>query len=306
MIAPQKFRIEGDGRNGVVVFPKLGTVSAVVHRLPRGATKTCALVRDGDAWFACVTVEFEQPDPLPGTKPAVAIDRGVVNLLADSDGHRVPNTRPFERIRKQLTRAQRTVARRKKGSKNQHKARAVVACLHRKARRQRDAVLHRESNYYAKNHGTVFVERLDIRSMTKSAKGTIEEPGTRVRQKSGLNRAILNSGWGRFVEMLRYKVVPEGGQVIGVPAAYSSQTCAECGVVDATSRRSQSEFECVACGHRANADVNAARVLLSRGSHGDSLWRDAARGRPVKQKLRVARRGTRPKIEAQVSVVGPR
>jgi len=303
VIAPKSFRVEGIGRNGVVVFPKLGAVPAVVHRAPRGKAKTCALVRDGDAWFACVTVEFEQPDPLPSRKPVVAIDRGVINLIADSDGHRVPNTRPFERIRKQLTRAQRTVARRKKGSKNQQNARAVVARLHRKARRQRDAVLHRESYRYAKNHGTVIVERLDIRSMTASAKGTTKEPGTRVRQKAGLNRAILNSGWGRFVEMLRYKVAPEGGQVIEVSAQYSSQTCAECGVVDARSRKSQSEFECVACGHCANADTNAARVLLRRGSHGDSLWRDAARGRPMKQKIRVARRGTRPEIEAQVSIV---
>jgi putative transposase len=278
----------------------------VVHRPLVGTPKTCALVRDGDAWFAAIVCEYEIPDPLPSTKPVVALDRGVVNLLADSDGRVVPNPRTFETIKRRVARAQRTVARRKKGSRNQQKARAVVARLQRKARRQRDAVLHRESAHYAKNHGAVIVERLDLRSMTASARGTVERPGANVRQKAGLNRAILDSGWGRFVEMLRYKVVPTGAATIEVPAAYSSQTCADCGVVDAASRRSQSEFVCVACGHHANADVNAAKVLYTRGSHGGAgCGGTAARGRPAKQQLRVARRGTRSTGEAKASAVRP-
>jgi putative transposase len=288
-----------------ITFPKLGAIPAVIHRPLVGTPKTCALVRDGDAWFASVVCESEIPDPLPSTKPAVAIDRGVVNLLADSDGRVLPNPRPFERIRTQLARAQRTVARRKKGSKNQQKARVRVARLQRKARRQRDAVLHRESHRYAQNHGAVIVERLDIRSMIASARGTTEQPGTNVRAKAGLNRAILDGGWGRFVEMLRYKVVPHGGAVVEVPAAYSSQTCAVCGVVDAASRRSQSEFECVACGHCANADVNAAKVLYTRGSHGGEGCGGDAVGRPAKQQLRVARRGTRSTGEAKASAFRP-
>jgi putative transposase len=264
---PKLFRVEG----ATVVFPKLGAIEAVVHRPLQGRAKTCAIVRDGDAWFACIACEVEMPDPLPSTKPAVAIDRGVVNLIADSEGGKVPNPRPFETIRHRLARAQRTVARRKKGSKNQQRARRKVGVLHRKARRQRDAVLHRESTAYAKNHGTVIVERLDTRSMTASARGTTEQPGTNVAQKAGLNRAILDGGWARFVDMLRYKVVPEGGTVLEVPAHYSSQTCAACGVVDPSSRRSQAEFECVACGHRDHADVNAAHTQWAAGLSPTSL-----------------------------------
>jgi putative transposase len=303
MIAPDAFRIEGMARCGRLIFPKIGTIPAVIHRRPSGTPKTCAIFRDGDAWFAAVACAVEIADPTQNTKPAIAIDRGVINLLADSGGRVVLNPRPFKNIRKQLTRAQRTIARRKKGSKNQQKARAIVGRLQRKARRQREAVLHRESHHYAKNHGTVIVERLDIRSMTASARGTTEQPGTKVRQKAGLNRAILDSGWGRFVGMLRYKVVPEGGSVVEVLAAYSSQTCAECGVVDAASRRTQHEFECVACGHRANADVNAAKVLYTRGTHGDAVWGGAvARRRPVSQKLRVVKRATRHVNPVQVPV----
>jgi putative transposase len=282
-----------------VVLPKIGPIRAKIHRDACGAAKGFAVVREGQHWFVALRREIETADPVPSTKPTVAIDRGVVNLFADSDGRLVPNPRPFEKVRARLARAQRVVARRKKGSRNQQKARARVACLHRKARRQREAVLHRESKHYAQNHGAVIVERLDIRSMTASGRGTIEQPGTNVRAKAGLNRAILDSGWGRFVEMLRYKVVPEGARVVEVVPAYSSQTCAACGVIDAHSRRSQSKFECVACGHCANADVNAAKVLLTRGGHGDEGCGGDAVRRPAKQQTRVARRrGRRAKTQS--------
>ena len=290
-----------------ITFPKLGPLRAVIHRPPAGTPKTCSIVQDGDAWFVTITCEREIADPTPSTKPAVGIDRGVVNILADSNGRLVPNPRSFEKTQAKVARAQRAQARKKKGSKNRAKARLKVARLLRKTRWQRDAVLNRESKHYAKNHGTVFVERLDIRSMTKSARGTVEEPGTKVAQKSGLNRAILPSGMGIFVKMLRYKVVPEGGCVTDVAAAYSSQECAKCNHVSSESRRSQSEFECVACGHRANADVNAAQVILSRGNHGEEVCGGkAAREPPKKQKLRVARRGTRHREpEATASVFMP-
>ena len=283
------FRLETNS----IVFPKLVAIHAVLHRAIEGTPKTCAITRDADAWFAAVSCEVEIADPIPSTKPAVAIDRGVTNLIADSNGRVVPNQKHAEKLQKRIARAQRTVARRKKGSKNQQKVRLRVARLQRKARWQRDAVLHRESLYYAKNHGTVVVERLNIRGMTRSAKGTVEEQGTNVAAKSGLNRSLHGAAMGKVVQFLAYKLPWHGGTLVDVPAAYSSQTCAECGVIDAASRRGQI-FECVACGHHANADVNAAKVLLSRGTHGSAgCGGSPARGAPVKQQLRVARRGTR-------------
>lgn len=295
---PKLFRVEGP----TVVFPKVGAIPAVIHRSLQGAPKTCAIVRDGDAWFACVSCEVEVADPLPNTKPAVAIDRGIVNLIADSNGGMVENPRVLRRTERLVKKSQRNLARTKKGSKNRVRTRNKLNRRVRKTRRQRESLLHRESHRYAKSHGTVIVERLEIANMTRSAKGTIEEPGTNVAAKAGLNRAILDAGWGRFVQMLRYKVVPEGGTVIEVPAHYSSQTCAACGVVDAQSRRSQSEFECVACGHRDHADVNAAKVLYTRGSHGGAGCGGSRTSGPVKQQLRVARRGTRSKQARAVEV----
>jgi len=124
-------------------------------------------------------------------------------------------------------------------------------------------------------------------------------PSTAV-QKAGLNRAILGAGWGRFVEMLTYKVIPEGGTVIRRPAAYSSQECALCHHIDAASRVSRDLFVCTACGHTKHADTNASQVILSCWERETAVeptvavcGGTAARERPVKQKLRVVRRGTR-------------
>jgi len=122
-------------------------------------------------------------------------------------------------------------------------------------------VIQTLSHDYAKSHGIVVVEALSIRSMTKSAAGTIEAPGKNVAQKRGLNRSLLDAGLSRFVECLRYKLAWSGGQLVEVPAAYSSQTCSGCGHVDAASRRSQAVFRCTSCGLMDHADVMRRRFF---------------------------------------------
>jgi putative transposase len=128
---------------------------------------------------------------------------------------------------------------------------------------------HRHSTTVANSHGTVVVEALKVRNMTASAKGKLEAPGRKVRQKAGLNRSILDQGWGTFRIMLRYKLADRGGQLIEVPPAYTTLSCAECGVIDTASRLSQAHFACVGCGNEANADTNAAINILwrARGQH---------------------------------------
>lgn len=240
-------------KNFCLYFPKLGPIRAACHRTLMGQPKTCALVRDVDQWFAVIVCEIDAPAPAPRPSPVVALDRGVVNATADSDGRIVESPRFLRVMARRLTRAQRTVARRVKGSRNQAKARLKVAKLHRKVRRQRDHFLHNLSAQYAKSHGVVVVEDLRIGNMTAGGRG-----------KRGLNRSILDVGWGKLVQYLRYKLEATGGLVEAVPAAYSSQECAACGHVARESRSSQSVFCCVACGHRDHADVNAARILLKR------------------------------------------
>ena len=265
------FRVTATG----VGFPKLGEVRAVLHRPIVGTPKRCTISREVDQWFVSILCEQEIPEPEPRTGPVVAIDRGVTNLLADSDGVLVANSKPLERALGRLARAQRVVARRQKGSRRRERAKVRVAKLHRKIRRQREHVLHVLSARYAKSHGVVVVENLNVAGMARG----------------GLGRYILGAGWSIFCTMLRYKLEATGGSLVEVPAAYSSQTCTVCGTVDAESRNGEL-FHCVSCGHEAHADLNAAHVLLSRGNRGG-----AGRGgsadvrRPVKRQLRVVRRG---------------
>ncbi len=103
------------------------------------------------------------------------------------------------------------------------------------------------------------IEKLNTRGMTRSAKSTRETPGTTVRARAGLNREILNTGWSAMEQMRPGKAVG----MVRVTAAFAPRTCRACGVVDADSRRSQASFECVACGHAQNADLNAVRSILA-------------------------------------------
>jgi putative transposase len=235
-------------------FPKLGPLGIVMHRPLEGRRRSVSLTREGDQWFASILCELDVPNPAPRTEPILALDRGVVNLVADSDGKLTPNPRHLDRTLARLARAQRTVSRRQKGSKNREKAKLRVSRLHRKVRRQRDHVLHQVSSAYAKSHGTVVVEKLNVSGMSSGG-------GAR---KRGLNRSIASAGWSRLVEMLRYKLLWSGGRLVEVPAAYSSQTCSACGTVDGASRLSQSAFRCTSCGHEDHADLNAAKVLKTR------------------------------------------
>ncbi len=268
---PAVFRVTTTG----VVFPKLGEIRAVLHRPLSGTPKRCTICREVDQWFVAIQCEQEVPDPVPRSGPAVAIDRGLTHLLADSEGRLVANPKYLEASLRRLARAQRVVARRQKGSRRCARAKLRVATLHRTIRRQRAHLLHVLSARYAKSHGVVIVEKLNVAGMVRG----------------GLGRHISGAGWSSFCTMLRYKLEMTGGALVEVPAAYSSQTCPACGVVDATSRQGD-RFRCVACGHEAHADLNAARVLLSRGNLGD-----AGRGGfravsgPAKRQLRVVRRG---------------
>ena len=110
---------------------------------------------------------------------------------------------------------------------------------------------------------TIVIEYLKIANMTRSAKGTIANPGVHVAQKSGLNRAILDAAWGALVQMISYKAEEAGRNVIRVKPHHSSQTCSSCGHVD-PANRSGTLFRCTACGHQDHADLNAAVVLLQR------------------------------------------
>lgn len=243
---PKAWRLDGN----IVRFPKLGNLRAVIHRPTEGTAKTCTLKRDGDQWFVSIIYQLDAVEPTHREGPVVAIDRGITNFGATSDGDMIASPRNLEASLKRLAHAQRTVSRRKKGSKNREKAKARVARIHRKVRRQRDHFLHVQSARLAKSHGVVVLENLNVAGMIRGR----------------CARSIADAGWSRFADMLRYKLAWSGGTLVEVPAAYSSQTCSACGCVDAESRRSQAVFRCTSCGYRDHADLNAAKILLARAN----------------------------------------
>jgi len=104
------------------------------------------------------------------------------------------------------------------------------------------------------------IEDLQIRNMTRSARGSLAVPGRNVAAKADLNRSILASGWGLLARRLEDKAV---GRVERVNPAYTSQTCSVCRTVDAKARESQAVFRCRSCGYTGNADVNAARNIAA-------------------------------------------
>lgn len=196
------------------------------------------------------------------TEGAVGIDRGVAVPLMLSDGtaYMLPETLAI--LDRKARKAQRIASRRKRGSRRHAKAQRRVAAIRTKQARVRKHWAHETTTDICRKFGAVVIERLQTKNMTKSASGTMENPGKNVAQKRGLNRAILNVGWHQIETMFSYKA----NRLVKVDPRFSSQQCSCCGVVDSRSRKNQASFVCSACGFRANADHNAAINILHRGN----------------------------------------
>ena len=246
-------------------YTKLGPIKIILDRPTRGIIKSWSIKRSQNEWYATARCLIEIPDPIPVNNKIVGIDRGVKLALADSNGRQVENPRFLVELQPRIIRAEREVSRKKKDSRNQKKARKKVARLKRLVARRREVFINTESLYYAENYGTVIIEKLQVKNMTASAKGTAEEPGKNVKQKSGLNKAILDSGWGLFNRTIGYKLEERGGTLKNVNPCRTSQTCPNCQHISKDNRKTQSEFKCVKCGHTENADVTAAKEIKARG-----------------------------------------
>jgi putative transposase len=202
---------------------------------------------------------------VPTATTAIGIDVGIARFATLSDGRSIAPLNSFKKHQLRLARYQRRMARKVKFSNNWKKAKAKVQKIHTAIANARKDFLHKTSTTICQNHALVCIEDLQVRNMSRSAKGSREQPGKRVRQKAGLNRCILDQGWAEFRRQLAYKMDWSGGLLLAVPAHHTSQTCPSCGHVAAENRRTQQQFQCVACGHRAHADVVGAINILERG-----------------------------------------
>jgi putative transposase len=248
-------------RWGMVLVPKLGWVRFRWSR-PVPPAKSYRITCDRAGRWHLAFAALPAAIPAPGNGVVVGVDRGVAVSVALSTGEllRAPGLRYAERRR--LLLLERRKARQRKGSRRRERIRLAIARLKtREADRRRDWI-EKTSADLARRFDLICVENLDVRAMTRSAKGTSQRPGQGVRQKAGLNRGILTSGWGRLVDRLEDKAP---GRILKLPAAFTSQRCSACGYVAAESRKSQTAFRCVACGWAGNADYNAARNIAAAG-----------------------------------------
>jgi putative transposase len=208
---------------------------------------------------------MEPVSTLRATGRQVGLDRGVVVAVATSDGVLIGSERHGRAAADNLARAQQTVSRRQKGSVRRRVAAERVASAHRKVRNQRADWAHKTARQLVSDYDLIAIEDLTITNMVRSASGTVEQPGTNVAAKSGLNRSILDSGWGILDRMLTYKAEEAGREIVRVDPRHTSQRCWACGRIETANRVSQAVFRCVGCGHEAHADVNAAQNILRAG-----------------------------------------
>lgn len=260
-IVGKDFAVERLNRRWSKVYvPKVGWVRFRRSREVLPGAKSCRVTKDRSGrWHVAFAAK---PDPInpPGTGEVVGVDRGVKVTAALSTGEllRCPSLSKREAAR--LRKAQRRAGRAPKGSDAKRAEHAKAARLRaREADRRKDWV-EKASTGLARRFDVIRFEKLNIRNMTASARGTVEAPGRNVRAKAGLNRSILAQGWG----LLRLRTGQKApGRVEDVPAPYTSQRCSACGHVARKNRESQAVFRCQTCGFESNADVNAAHNIAA-------------------------------------------
>jgi putative transposase len=248
-------------RFGRVWVPKVGWVRFRLSRPVPEGVKSYRVTRDRAGRWHIAFAHVPDPVAGPGEGSVVGVDRGVAVSAALSTGEllRAPSPTPGEARRVKML--QQRLARAERGSNRRTRTKLAIAKLKaRDADRRKDWV-EKASTDIARRFDTIRMEALDVRAMTRSARGTVQQPGVRVAQKRGLNRGIARSGWGLLATRLRDKAY---GRVEQIPAAYTSQRCSACGHIAPENRKSQAVFECQACtAGPCNADVNAARNIAA-------------------------------------------
>ena len=258
---PQGFKVV----NKRVFLPKIGWVAFHKSREIEGDLKNLIVKREVDGWYISIQVEQELPEPVHSSQSVVGVDLGITRFATLSNGQFFRPENHFREYEGRLARAQKKLARQQKFSENWKKQKKKIGKIHHKIKNCRLDDLHKISNTISKNHAMVVLEDLQVKNMSKSAKGSVEIPGTKVKAKSGLNKSILDQGWAKLREFLRYKLHWLGGELVTIDPRYTSQTCPKCKNIDSNNRLTQSKFECVKCSYRNNADVVGAMNILAAG-----------------------------------------
>ena len=272
-----------DQENSRIFLPKLGWMRYRNSRQVTGVVKNVTVSQSCGKWYISIQTESEVSTPVHPSASMVGLDAGVAKLATLSDGTVFEPVNSFQKNQKTLARLQRQLSRKVKFSNNWQKQKRKIQRLHSCIANIRRDYLHKVTTTVSKNHAMIVIEDLKVSNMSKSAAGTVSQPGRNVRAKSGLNRSILDQGWYEMRRQLAYKQLWRGGQVLAVPPAYTSQRCACCGHTAKENRLSQSKFRCQVCGYTANADVNGARNILAAGHAVLACGGMVQSGRPLQQ-----------------------
>ncbi|MBE1559982.1 RNA-guided endonuclease InsQ/TnpB family protein [Nonomuraea africana] len=281
--------VEGDGakwdsqpHHPSATFVRLhgiGHLKVHQHRPIAGRVKQIEVKREGSRWYVIVSCDEVSARPLPPSGRQVGLDMGVVHFaslsapidgLTDERGH-IPHPRYRLTAERELTAAQQAYARTRRGSARRRKAARRIGKIHRKVARRRTDHAHKTALALVRAADVITVEDLRIANMTKSPapKPDPDQAGVFLSNgsaaKAGLNKNILDAGWGVFLAILTNKAESAGREVISVNPRDTSRTCPICGHVSGENRKTQADFVCVVCGHAANADVVAASNILRAG-----------------------------------------
>lgn len=281
-IAKGLFKLTGNSLH----IQRIGQVSLVGNNpYPESVPVSGTIKYECGHWYAYIVHEVKAVS-LPAPLTEVGIDRNVGQItLSDGQRYDMPVN---DKLEARKRRYQRMMSRRQAGSRKQSikpsnrylKAKQLHARTQQKIVQERTNWCHHVSKEIAEKYNVLYLEDLNTQGMTASAKGTAEKPGVNVTQKAGLNRSILSSAWGKLEQCLSYK-----SNVIKVPALYTSQRCHECGHTEKENRKTQADFTCLSCGHRANADINAALNILAFGNGAAVRGGGDDVSRPVKREI---------------------
>lgn len=225
-------------------LPKLGEVKIFNPKVIEGKLKTAEIIKECDGYYLQVQFETEINHKEKPYKD-LGVDRGLVYLAVTSDGEFIENPKINEKTEKKLRLLNRKLSRAKKGSKNRLKIVKQLQKLYLKRKRQRLDFLHKLTTQLGYSYEVIFLEDL------KASKTT---------QDKNFSKGISDVGWYKFEELLSYKTF-----VHKINPAYTSQECSNCGYINKENRKSQSQFNCLKCNYKENADLNASKVILKRG-----------------------------------------
>jgi putative transposase len=251
-----------------VCLSKIGSIKITLHRKMEGTIKTCTIKYEAGQWYAVFSCEIKQPEPLPPMQSEVGIDLGVTHFAALSDGTFIESPRYYRKAQKKLEKLHQALSRKKRGSHRREKTRKAVSKAHRKIANQRRDFHHKQAKQLVCEHQTIVFEELEITNLSKRAKPKQDEETGQylpngVAAKSGLNKSILDAGWGQFQQIVMHKAACAGRTVMKVNPRYTSQVCSQCGTVR---KKDLSErWHSCECGAELDRDTNAAINILGVG-----------------------------------------